>query len=40
MCTITCLQFHPKGIIVCDEEAADELTVKTYKYFKEMEGLD
>lgn len=36
--TITCLQFHPKGIIVCDEEAADELTVKTYKYYKEQEG--
>ena len=40
MYTITCLQFHPKGIIVCDEAAADELTVKTYKYFKEMEGID
>ena len=34
MYTITCLQFHPKGIIVCDEAAADELTVKTSKYFK------
>jgi glucosamine-6-phosphate deaminase len=35
--TITALQLHPKGIIVCDELATDELKVKTYRYFKEIE---
>lgn len=35
--TITCLQIHPHGIIVCDEEACDELTVGTYRYFKDIE---
>ena len=35
--TITCLQLHPHGIIVCDEEACDELTVGTYCYFKDIE---
>lgn len=35
--TITCLQMHPHGIIVCDEEACDELTVGTYRYFKDIE---
>ena len=35
--TISALQMHPKGIIVCDEAAADELKVGTYKYFKDIE---
>jgi len=35
--TITALQLHPRGIIVCDESATDELKVKTYRYFKEIE---
>ena len=35
--TITCLQLHSHGIIVCDEEACDELTVGTYRYFKDIE---
>lgn len=35
--TITCLQLHPHGIIVCDEEACDELTVGTYRYYKDIE---
>lgn len=38
MWTISALQMHPKGIIVSDEEAANELTVKTYRYFKEIEA--
>lgn len=38
MWTITALQLHPKGIIVCDEAATDELKVGTYKYFKDIEG--
>jgi glucosamine-6-phosphate deaminase len=36
MWTITALQLHPKGIIVCDEAAASELKVATYRYFKEL----
>ena len=35
--TISALQMHPKGIIVCDENATGELKVNTYKYFKEIE---
>lgn len=39
MWTITALQFHAKGIIVCDESATDELKVGTYRYFKEIEKI-
>lgn len=35
--TISALQFHQHGIIVCDEMATDELKASTYKYFKEIE---
>ena len=35
--TITALQQHPHGIIVCDELATSELKVKTYRYFKDIE---
>ncbi len=38
MWTISALQLHPKGIIVCDEDATGELKVDTYKYFKDIEG--
>jgi len=37
MWTITALQMHPKGIIVCDELATYELKVGTYRYFKDIE---
>jgi glucosamine-6-phosphate deaminase len=37
MWTITALQLHHKSMIVCDEGAADELKVSTYKYFKDIE---
>ncbi|MDR2921941.1 MAG: glucosamine-6-phosphate deaminase [Treponema sp.] len=37
MWTLSCLQMHPRAIIVCDEEATDELKVGTVRYFKEME---
>jgi len=36
--TISALQVHPKGIIVCDEEATIELKVGTAKYFKDIES--
>ena len=36
-CPLSCLQTHPKSIIVCDEEAAEELRYGTVKYFKDIE---
>lgn len=39
MWTISALQLHQRGIIVCDESATQELKVGTYRYFKEIEGL-
>jgi len=38
MWTISALQMHPKGIIVCDEEATIELKVGTANYFKDIEA--
>ena len=35
--TISALQMHEHGTIVCDESATDKLTVETYKYFKDIE---
>ena len=37
MWTISALQLHQHGIIVCDEPATDELKVGTYRYFKDIE---
>jgi glucosamine-6-phosphate deaminase len=37
MWTLSCLQMHPRAIIVCDEEATDELRVGTVRYFKDIE---
>ena len=37
MWTISSLQLHGHGIIVCDEPSTDELKVSTYKYFKDIE---
>ena len=37
MCTLSALQMHRKAIIVCDEDATDELKHGTYKYFKDIE---
>jgi len=36
--TISALQMHPKGIIVCDEQATVELRYGTVKYFKDIES--
>jgi glucosamine-6-phosphate deaminase len=30
---------HPKAIIVCDDDATEELKVGTVKYFKDIENL-
>jgi glucosamine-6-phosphate deaminase len=38
MWTVSALQLHPKGIIVCDEASTYELKVGTVKYFKDIEA--
>ena len=38
MWTVSALQLHPKGIIVCDDQATYELKVGTVKYFKDIEA--
>jgi len=37
MWTVSALQMHQHGIIVCDDPACDELKVGTYRYFKDIE---
>jgi glucosamine-6-phosphate deaminase len=37
MWTVSALQMHPKGIILCDYDACMELKVGTYKYFLDIE---
>ncbi len=37
MWTISVLQMHPKGIIVCDDAATVELKVGTVNYYKDIE---
>lgn len=37
MVTASALQTHPWALIVCDEDATNELRVKTVKYFKSIE---
>jgi len=36
--TVSCLQLHPKAIVVCDEESTMELKVGTVRYFKDIES--
>ncbi|MDR0387340.1 MAG: glucosamine-6-phosphate deaminase [Treponema sp.] len=38
MWTLSCLQMHPRAVIVCDEDAIGELKVGTVRYFKDIEG--
>jgi glucosamine-6-phosphate deaminase len=40
MWTVSAIQMHPHGIIVCDEAACAEIKVGTYKYFKDKEKLE
>lgn len=35
-CTLSVLQMHKNALIVCDEEAAEELKMKTINYFNQM----
>lgn len=37
MWTVSALQLHKKGMIVCDEEASMKLKMETVKYFKDIE---
>ena len=37
MWTLSCLQMHPRAIIVCDEDSTEELRVGTARYFKDIE---
>ncbi|KAI9337555.1 glucosamine-6-phosphate isomerase 1 [Obelidium mucronatum] len=37
MWTVSAIQLHPRGMIVCDEDATLDLHVKTVKYFKSIE---
>ena len=39
MWTLSCLQMHPRAMILCDEDATDELKVGTVRYFKDIEGM-
>ena len=36
-CPLSCLQMHEKAIIVCDEEAAEELKYGTVRFFQDLE---
>ena len=36
-CPLSCIQTHEKAIIVCDEEAAEELKYGTVRYFQDQE---
>jgi len=36
-CPLSCLQTHPRAIIVCDEDAVEELKYGTVRYFKDIE---
>lgn len=40
MWTISALQMHQRGVIVCDDAATEELKVGTYRYFKDIEALN
>lgn len=35
--TVSAIQNHPHAIIICDEDATDNLKVSTYRYFKNIE---
>jgi glucosamine-6-phosphate deaminase len=38
MWTVSAVQLHPKGIIICDDDSTYELKVGTVKYFKDIES--
>lgn len=40
MWTSSMLQMHRHGMVVCDEEACEELRISTYNYFKDKQKLE
>lgn len=38
MWTVSCLQLHPRALIVADEDSTDELRVGTVRYFRDIES--
>jgi glucosamine-6-phosphate deaminase len=36
--TVSCLQLHPRAVVVCDEDSTLELKVGTVRYFNEIEA--
>ncbi|MCQ2159400.1 MAG: glucosamine-6-phosphate deaminase [Bacteroidales bacterium] len=40
MCTVSALQNHQNGIIVCDEASCGELKLNSYRYFKAVEAAE
>jgi glucosamine-6-phosphate deaminase len=38
MWTLSCLQMHPRAVIVCDEAATGEMAEGTVQYFKDIES--
>ena len=40
MWTVSCLQLHPHGLIVCDEAATVEMKVGTVNYFRDIEKVN
>lgn len=40
VCTVSALQMHPAGTIVCDEQAIGECRVNSYRYFKAVEAAE
>lgn len=38
MWTVSALQMHPKGLIICDENSTVELKVGTVNYFRQIES--
>ncbi|MCF7886677.1 MAG: glucosamine-6-phosphate deaminase [Candidatus Marinimicrobia bacterium] len=38
MCTVSALQLHKNGMIVCDEASCMKLRLETVKYFKDIES--
>ena len=39
-CTLSGLQNHPAGTIVCDENSIGEVKVSSYRYFKAVEAAE
>jgi glucosamine-6-phosphate deaminase len=36
-CPLSCIQNHPRAVVICDEDAAGDLEAGTVNYFKALE---